>query len=66
MHFKKETSLTDEDIMDKFCEKYIIEKKLERTSLEHFQLLEINNNRKREENALKTLQEGSKEYKDFD
>ena len=26
----------------------------------------INNNRKREENALKTLQEGSKEYKDID
>ena len=65
--FKKgEISLTDEDSIDRFCQKYITEKKVVRACLEHVQLLELNKKRKREENLSKVQEEENKQYKDID
>ena len=63
---KGELSLTDEDSIDRLSEKYITEKRLVKMSLEHIQLLEINKNRKREENLSKVQEEENKQYEEID
>ena len=63
---KGEISLTDEDNIDRFSEKYITEKRLVNMSLEHIQLLEINKNGKREENLSKVQEEENKQYEEID
>ena len=62
----KTINLTNEESVDKFCDKYIVDKKLVKDSLQHLHHLEVKNIKKQQERQLRSQREDEVNYDTID
>ena len=58
----KTIDLTNEESMDKFCDKYIVYKKLVQDSIQHLHHLEVKKYKKQQERQLRSQREDEVNY----
>ena len=63
---KGEVKLTDEESIETFCDKFIIDKRIAKTSLEHLQTLELRKEKRKLEKQHSSQEEDTKAYEDVD
>ena len=63
---KGEVKLTDEESIETFCDKFIIDKRIAKASLEHLQTLELRKEKRKLEKQLAGQEEDTKAYEDID
>ena len=63
---KGEVKLTDEESIETFCDKFIIDKRIAKASLEHLQTPELRKEKRKLEKQLAGQEEDTKAYEDID
>ena len=58
--------LTDEESIETFCDKFIIDERIAKASLEHLQTLELRKEKRKLEKQLAGQEEDTKAYEDID